>query len=159
MRLFRISMLTLVAVGAAAPAFADATLFLGSTTTPSHRAARGVALGVGLLIIGFEFEYSTTGEDAAESAPSLRTGMANVLVQSPLPIARLQPYVTIGGGGYRERLGTESQTSAVANAGFGVKISLAGPLRARVDYRMLRLAGTPLHARNHRIYAGVNLNF
>ena len=62
-------------------------------------AAKGVAIGVGLLIIGFEFEYSDTGEDFEEGVPSLRTGMGNVLLQTPLPLLVMRFYVTVGGGG------------------------------------------------------------
>jgi hypothetical protein len=40
-----------------------------------------------------------------------------------------------------------------------VKITLAGPLRARIDYRVLRLNGDPLHSVVHRAYAGLNLAF
>jgi hypothetical protein len=40
-----------------------------------------------------------------------------------------------------------------------VKISLLGPLRARVDYRVFKLQGDPLHDVVHRVYAGVNLRF
>jgi len=143
----------------AAPAAADATVFLGSTTTPSARAAKGVAIGVGLVIVGFEFEYSGTSEDDAEAAPGLRTGMGNVLLQTPFPIARMQFYVTAGGGMYRESLGDDRETGFGANTGGGVKVSLAGPLRARLDYRVFTLRGDPRHDRVQRVYAGLNLAF
>ena len=42
-----------------------------------------------------------------DAAPSLRTGMGNVLLQTPFPIAGMQFYVTLGAGGYRERLGED----------------------------------------------------
>ena len=64
MRRFRPTMIvTLLLASSAAPAWADATLFLGATTTPTNRTARGAALGTGLLLVGFEFEYSSTTED------------------------------------------------------------------------------------------------
>lgn len=143
----------------AAPAFADATAFIGSTTTPANRAVRGVAIGIGLLVVGFEFEYASTSEDLAEQAPALRTGMGNVLLQTPFPIAGLQFYATMGGGGYRETLAERQETQVGINTGGGVKISLLGPLRARVDYRVFKLRGEPLHDTVHRFYAGVNLAF
>jgi hypothetical protein len=148
----------------ATPAFADATVFIGSTATPTSRAVKGVALGVGLLIVGFEFEYADTSEDLTEDAPSLRTGMGNVLLQTPIPVAGMQFYGTIGGGGYREGLradepGGRQETHVAVNTGGGVKISLLGPIRARVDYRIFKLRGEPLHSTVHRIYAGVNLAF
>jgi hypothetical protein len=139
-------------------ALADATLFLGATTTPSSRWARGGAVGISLLVIGFEFEYSNTSEELEELAPSLRTGMANVLLQTPFPNS-FQIYGTVGGGIYRERLADDQETHFGANVGGGVKLSLAGPLRLRVDYRVFTLQGSPRHSRPQRFYAGVNLMF
>jgi hypothetical protein len=141
------------------PASADATFFIGSTTTPANRAAKGFAIGAGLLIVAFEFEYSNTNEDVLDAAPSLKTGMGNVLLQTPVAIGGLQPYFTTGGGMYRERLGERQETSFGGNVGGGVKVSLAGPLRVRLDYRVLTLQGDPLHSRVHRVYAGANLKF
>jgi hypothetical protein len=141
------------------PAAADATAFIGSTTNPSSRLAKGAAIGAGLLIIGFEFEYAQTSEDEIEAAPSLTTGMGNVLLQTPFPIAGMQFYATTGAGAYRETLGTRQETHVGVNTGGGVKVSLLGPLRVRVDYRVFKLQGDPLHSIVHRIYGGVNLKF
>jgi hypothetical protein len=143
----------------AAPASADLTAFVGLSPSPERHLAKGVALGGGLLIVGFEFEYGDISEDAAERVPSVKTGMGNVLLQTPIPIAGWQFYGTIGGGVYRERLDERSETSFVGNIGGGAKVTLAGPLRARFDYRMLTLRGDPLYSRVHRFYAGVNLAF
>jgi hypothetical protein len=142
-----------------APALADATAFIGTTTTPANRAAKGLALGVGLLIVGFEFEFSDTGETPEEAAPSLRTGMGNVLLQTPFPVAGMQFYVTTGAGGYRENLGERQETHFGFNSGGGAKITLLGPVRARLDYRIFKLRGEPLHSVVHRVYAGLNLAF
>jgi hypothetical protein len=150
---------TLLLLGVAQPAFADLTAFVGATTTPSSRAVRGFAGGVIFVVLGFEFEYADTAEDESELAPSLRTGMGNLIVQTPFPVSGLQFYGTIGGGFYRERLGDVSETSVGGNIGGGVKISLAGPLKARVDYRIFNLRGDPLHSRPQRVYAGLNLAF
>lgn len=141
------------------PAFADATLFLGSTTTPANRPAKGLALGVSLLVVGFEFEFAGTSEAIEEAAPALRTGMGNVLLQTPIPVAGMQFYVTTGAGLYRERLGARQETHAGFNTGGGAKISLLGPIGARLDYRIFKLRGEPLHSTVHRVYAGVNLAF
>ena len=149
----------LIILSAASPALADATAFIGSTSTPAHRAAKGFAIGMGLLVVGFEFEYSSTSEDRAEGAPSLRTGMGNVLLQTPVAVMGLQPYFTTGAGVFRERLDSVQETNAGFNTGGGVKVSLAGPIRARLDYRIFRLRGEPLHETVHRLYAGVNLRF
>jgi hypothetical protein len=159
MRLIRLAALTLLLTAAAAPAFADATLFIGSNSSPSNRQVKGFAGGIGLLIVGFEFEYANTSEDLAKAAPSLQTYMGNGLVQTPFAIMGFQPYLTIGGGVYRERLDTRQETQFGINSGGGVKISLLGPLRARVDYRVFTLRGDPLHSTAHRVYAGVNLKF
>src|SRR5688572_3042779 len=145
----------------AAPAYADATAFLGTATTPANRQARGFALGFGLLIVGFEFEYASAKEDIDDGAPALRTGMGNVLLQTPFPIMGLQPYATTGVGGYREQVGEggaiRQETNIGFNSGGGVKVSLLGPLRARFDYRIFKLRGDPLHDTVHRFYVGVNL--
>jgi hypothetical protein len=148
----------LVLLGAT-PALADATIFIGSTTTPTNRATKGVAIGVGLLIVAFEFEYASTSEHADKRAPSLRTGMGNALLQTPVPIAGMQFYVTAGGGGYRETLGARQETHVGLNTGGGVKVSLLGPIRARLDYRVFNLRGDPLHTRVQRVYAGLNVAF
>jgi hypothetical protein len=156
----RIALLALLlALVSAVPASADVTAFVGATTTPANRTAKGFALGVGLLIVGFEFEYSSTSEEELESAPSLRTGMGNVLLQTPVPILGLQPYFTTGGGVYRERLGELLETHVGINTGGGVKVSLLGPVKARLDYRLFKLRGTPLHSTVHRLYAGLNFSF
>ena len=148
-----------VLLGAASPAFADATAFIGTTSTPANRQARGFALGVGLLVVGFEFEYASTAEEPEDAAPGLRTGMGNVLLQTPFAVFGMQPYFTTGGGVYRETLGTISETQFGINSGGGVKVSLLGPVRARIDYRVFHLRGEPLHDTVHRVYAGLNLRF
>jgi hypothetical protein len=142
------------------PAFADATLFIGTTTTPSKHTTKGFAIGAGLLIVGVEFEYASTVEDPLKAAPALRTGVGNVYAQTPIAVAGMRFYATTGAGGYREKLGTAHQETNIAfNTGGGVKVSLFGPLRARVDYRVFRLRGAPLYPTLHRVYAGVNLGF
>lgn len=159
MRLARALLAFALLVAAASPAYADATLFIGTTATPANRQVRGFAIGVGLLIVGFEFEYASTSEEIDDAAPGLRTGMGNVLFQTPFPVFGFQPYFTTGGGAYRETLETHQETHFGINSGGGVKITLLGPVRARVDYRVFNLRGEPLHGTVHRIYAGFNLNF
>jgi opacity protein-like surface antigen len=120
---------------------------------------RGFSVGGGLIIVGFEFEYASSSEDEDELSPRLRTFMGNGLLQTPFPIAGMQFYATAGGGVYRETLLEESETHVGINVGGGVKMSLAGPLRLRLDYRVFTLQGEPRHARPHRFYAGLNLKF
>jgi opacity protein-like surface antigen len=150
------------------PASADITAFLGRTTTPEARTAKGLAIGTGLLIVGFEFEYGSTAEALAVSngtavdAPEIKTYMFNGLLQTPVPIARMQFYGTLGGGVYHETLSTDpgnDGTNFGTNVGGGAKISLVGPLRLRLDYRIFSLRGTPRHSTVQRFYAGVNLKF
>ena len=159
MRLIRSLLTAALLIGVAIPAFADATVFIGTTSTPSNRTVKGAAFGAGFLVVAFEFEYADTSQDELDGAPSLRTGMGNVLIQTPLFIHGFQPYFTTGGGVFRESLGDQSETSFGANTGGGVKIAVAGPIRARVDYRLFRLRGEPLHDTVHRVYAGLNINF
>lgn len=148
-----------VLVAGASRAHADATLFIGATTAPVNRTAKGVAIGAGLLILGFEFEYSDTTDDVKSGAPSLKTGTGNLLLQSPVAFAGFQPYFEIGGGVYREELSTISNTGFVGNTGAGLKISLIGPIRLRVDYRAFTLKNGALTTPTHRVYAGVNVKF
>ena len=155
---FTILLASLLFLSLPASAAADATAFIGSTTTPSSRLARGFAVGLSVLIVGFEFEYSHTSEDEDEAAPSLRTYMGNVLLQTP-SIAGMQFYFTTGGGAFRETLAARQETHFGVNTGGGVKVALLGPLRARIDYRVFTLQGGPLYSPVHRVYAGANLAF
>lgn len=159
-RTFLVPIVVVAAILAAArPASADITAFLGFSPTTSTRAARGLAVGGGFLVVGFEFEYSDIAEDTEKLAPGLRTGMFNGMVQTPIPIARMQFYGTVGGGIYREDLGLDSETNVGINLGGGVKVRLIGPLRARFDYRVFKLRGALVNDRYHRFYAGVNVGF
>jgi opacity protein-like surface antigen len=142
-----------------ARASADVTGFIGTSSTPSTRLVKGLAVGTGLLIVGFEFEYAHTNEDLQKAAPGVRTFMFNGLVQTPIPIAGMQFYGTAGGGVFRETLDRDSETNLGINVGGGVKISLIGPLRLRLDYRVFTLRGTPLYDKPQRFYAGINLKF
>ena len=159
MRFMKRALICAMVLFAAAPVWADATVFVGANLTPTNRAVRGGALGAGLLIIGFEGEYAFTPDDPEAAAPSLVTGSGNVLLQTPFAVLGLQPYVTTGAGLYREKLGTHQDTSFALNTGGGVKVSLAGPLRLRVDYRVFKLGSGALSSPAHRIYLGLNLKF
>jgi opacity protein-like surface antigen len=148
-----------------ATAAADLTAFLGVNPTPTNRPLRGFAAGAGLVIVGFEVEYANTSEDFDEAAPGLRTVMVNGLLQTPVPIAGMQFYATAGGGVFRETLDDDAdildrqETNVGVNVGGGVKMSLLGPLRLRLDYRVFTLQGSTLHSRPQRFYAGLNLRF
>ncbi len=146
-------------LGSVSTVSADATAFLGITSTPQNHGLRGFALGFGLVIVGFEFEYANAVEDLVDGLPSLQTGSGNVLLQTPVDIFRAQFYGTTGGGVFRERLGGRQETHVGTNVGGGAKIRLVGPLRVRLDYRIFRLQGEPLHQTYQRFYAGANLAF
>jgi opacity protein-like surface antigen len=148
-----------LALAVPSTASADITGFLGVNFTPTNRAVAGGAIGIGLVIVGFEFEYAHNGEDNARAAPDLRTFMFNGLLQTPFPIAGMQFYGTIGGGVYHEVLFDVSETNVGMNVGGGVKISLIGPLRLRFDYRAFNLSGDARHSKPQRFYAGVNVKF
>ena len=159
--------LVLLALGAS-PARADLTAFIGAQSSPSARMTKGVAVGSGFLVVGFEVEYAQVSpeDDCIAStdacAPSLRTGMMNGLVQTPRGLVpRMQLYVTAGGGFYRERfeaLDIQS-TGAATNVGGGAKITLVGPLRVRLDYRLFKLGSEAVHRTPQRFSVGANLAF
>jgi len=146
-------------LGIPSTAAADITAFLGVNPTPTNRAARGFAIGTGLVIVAFEFEYAHSNEDISEGSPALRTFMFNGLLQTPIKIAGMQFYGTAGAGAYRETLNDNSETNVGVNVGGGVKISLIGPIRLRLDYRVMTLQGDARHPRPQRFYAGVNFKF
>jgi hypothetical protein len=146
----------------ALPALADATAFIGAHTNPERQQVRGLAFGMGVIIVGVEGEYATAGEDEEQRTPSLTTFSGNVYAQTPIPLFGMRFYATTGAGVYRERLDAvdHQETNVLFNTGGGAKITLIGPLRVRVDYRVLKLRGEPLRPSVvHRVYAGVNLAF
>ena len=148
----------LIVAASPTPAAADLTGFLGATTSPNAaRGGRGFAVGLSLVIVGFEFEYSRTLEDIETTSPGLTTSMFNGLVMTPT--GNTQLYLTAGGGLYRERTGLETETSIGTNIGGGIKMGLAGPLRLRIDYRVFDLRGTPRFKNPQRFYAGINIAF
>ncbi len=152
-------MTALLLLGLPGRALADVTVFLGANTSPANRQVKGLAIGAGLLIVAFEFEYADTTEDPAAGAPSLKTGMGNLLLQTPIAVLGIQPYFVTGGGFYLEELGTHSDKGFAVGTGGGAKISLVGPLRLRVDYRVIKLGSGALTTPTHRVYAGLNLKF
>src|SRR5262245_62211789 len=105
---------TLALLATAHPARADLTAFIGTQSNPSTRTTTGISAGMGVLIVGFEGEYAqahgddiclaATASSLGECAPSLRTVMGNLLIQTPRGILpRLQLYGPVGGGYFRER--------------------------------------------------------
>jgi opacity protein-like surface antigen len=189
--MYRPSVLALLAIAglliSATPTRADVTAFIGSsrlTKAPvavtddsdkDFRFNKGFAIGLSLVIVGFEFEWSNSAGDDSTCggtpfrnycSPSLTTGMANVLLQTPHGIMPVQVYGTVGAGFYREHydldvydLPDENDYGVGTNVGGGVKIDVVGPLRLRLDYRVFKLANDAFHATPQRFYAGANLAF
>ena len=156
-RTLLVSLLALAGIlGRPAPASADVTFFFGFSPTPDYRMTRGVAAGVNMAIIGFEFDYSYTSQKETDAVPGLRTGMMNVLVMTP---TKTQLYVTAGAGVFRESLNGEGVTNFGTNIGGGLKWPIFGPLQLRLDYRIFNLRGGPLETRPQRFYAGLNIPF
>lgn len=153
----RVLTLTVVCLALSAlPARADVTAFLGLTPTPERHAAKGFAVGAGLIIVGWEFEFSHIGEDTLARLPGLKTYSGNFIVQTP---TSTQLYATTGVEAYRENLGTAQETHVGTNVGGGVKFKLVGPLRVRADYRIFKLQGSPIHDVYQRFYVGGNIKF
>ena len=151
--------LAVVLLACAARAEADLTAFLGSNTTPTNRPVQGIAVGLSVLVVGVEFEYSDTKADEAGNARR-RAGMFNVLAQTPSLFSSLQFYATVGAGLYREEGTGLLETSAATNSGGGVKVGLVGPFRARFDYRVFVLRGeSSPNKTHHRFYTGLNIAF
>jgi len=140
-----------------APAAADVTAFFGVSPSPSTRTTQGVAIGVGLIVVGFEFEYGKTKQDDLKGAPGLTTGMGNLMVMTPTQ--KVQLYATTGGGMFHEIYRTRGTTNFGTNVGGGVKLGLAGPIRLRLDYRVFKLNGDPLFTKVQRFYGGLSLSF
>lgn len=143
----------------ARPAHADITAFLGVSPTPHNHMVKGFSAGMGLLVLGWEFEYANLSEDSLEQLTGLKTYSGNVLVQTPIPVAGTQFYATAGVEGYREELGAAEETHVGTNIGGGAKIKLVGPIRVRLDYRIFKLQGSPIHSVYQRFYVGGNLKF
>jgi hypothetical protein len=78
-----LALLVLVPVSVAA----DATAFIGAYTNPERQQVRGFAAGVSILIVGFEGEYATAGEDDSAGTPSLTTFSGNISRRRHFPFS------------------------------------------------------------------------
>lgn len=153
-------MLLILPTALAGTAYADLTAFGGTHRATASPWTLGVSLGLSLRLTGIEFEYARTPADAAAGTASLETGMASLLFHTPLDrLGPLQFYGAVGAGVYRERLAGWENRSAGVNAGGGVTITIAEPLRLRLDYRRFTLRGARHRRSPERVYAGVTLAF
>ena len=96
------------------PASADLTAFLGRTTTPEPPQCEGPRdrHGPADRRLRVRVRRDRRRSDVAPGAglpsrPALKTYMFNGLLQTPVPIARMQFYGTLGGGVYHETLSTQ----------------------------------------------------
>jgi hypothetical protein len=153
------SLAVLALLTAARPASADLTAFLSANTTPQAREGYGFAIGGGFGVVGWEGEYAWATEDPGDLAPALRTLTGNVLFQNPLPMNGFTFYGTLGAGFYREEFFSASETNITTSFGGGFKLTVAGPLRVRVDYRVFTFMGDPEYGVPKRFYVGGTLQF
>jgi len=143
-----------------ATTYADVTLFTGANNTTANRPTHGFSIGMLFMkTVGFEVEYASALEDPALGAPLLRTGMANVVVETPTAVKGFKFYGTTGIGIYREKFVSSRFNQLGLNIGGGIKMTLAGPFRVRVDYRIFRLRGSPQESDPKRLYVGLNVAF
>jgi len=162
--LIAVALSTAAAVAQTPESPVNVTALTGVAMAPSAHAAIGVAVGVRPRPspVSLEFEYSRSRSDPAVGVPAFVTFAGNLLVQLPLPPARFQFYVTFGVGLYVLSLNNHSsEPNDARNVGGGVKVTLAGPLKLRLDYRSFRLApiGGEYHSNEQRLYVGLVAGF
>jgi len=139
-------------------AYADITAFLGAYLTPTRQPVQGVSAGFKILMAGVEFEVVRASEDVEAKRPGIQEGSASVLAETPT--GRVKLYGLLGAGLYRDLVaGVAGDTKRSAHIGGGIKISLAGPIGLRVDYRLVSFSGRVEDKRQQRLYAGACLNF
>ena len=115
---------------------------------------------MGLLIVAFEFEYADTSEDPPATAPGAQDRHGQrAAADAGADLRRFSRTSRPAAGSIAKTLGAHEETGVGTNVGGGVKISLAGPLRLRVDYRVFKLGSGALNSPAHRFYAGLNLKF
>jgi hypothetical protein len=146
------------------------TAFGGVAMAPGPHPAIGVAVGVkssGLLSrrptpVSLEFEYARSRSDPAGGVPAIVTFAGNLLIQPLRQTSRRRFYGTIGAGLFVHLLDRRSSEANDAwNIGGGAKVTLAGPLKLRVDYRAFFLfpVSGEYHSNEHRFYAGIVAGF
>ena len=82
-----------------------------------------------------------------------------MLVQTPIEVHGHAVLWHCRRGRLSGELGALEETHFGTNIGGGAKIKLLGPLRVRLDYRIFRLQGAPIHDDYQRFYVGANLKF
>jgi hypothetical protein len=143
--------------GSSEKASADATVFVGLTSSSGRPTTAGAFGFFPNERVGYEFEYS--GSRDRQDKQSFITYGVNFLVQGNLPGKRMQIYGLAGWAIYDESPGAGG---ACTPLGVGAKVPLSGALKLRVDYRLFFLRSgdqAPTVPRRHRISVGVALAF
>jgi hypothetical protein len=144
------------------------TGFAGVAVASGPHPANGVAVGLKPQPgpVSLEFEYSRSRRDQVAGVLAIETLACNILVQPSRQRSRFQFYGTFGVGLYaplhdpsRRRGGVHqsSEPDSARNIGGGAKVTLAGPLKLRMDYRAFFLAGG--ESNQHRFYVGIVTGF
>ena len=121
-----------------------------------ERSGRGAAIGAGFTIVAFEFEYASSGDDPTSARRRSRRAWATCCCRRRWPSSG-SSRTSRPAAASITRAGEHGDTGFGFNTGGGVKISLVGPLRLRVDYRVFKLGSGALYSPAHRVYAGLNL--
>ena len=152
--------LALLLAAIAAPARADVTAFIGANTTPANRQVRGARARLRPARSSASSSSTPTRPTIrAPTAPSLKTGMGNMLLQTPVRVLRHSAVLH----DRRRHLSREARRAP----GHGLRPEhrrrreglARRPVRLRVDYRVFKLGSGALNSPAHRIYAGLNLKF
>jgi len=165
--LVRAGLLGIVLAATAPTARADTTSFVAVGTDTASQREVGVAFGLCPGIFGWEVEYAGTLGRGGESDPSVGTISGNFLLQTTVPIRRTQFYGIAGFGVYGKQSGKQGSGEInIRDIGAGAKITLAGPLKLRLDYRLFLLGESPdatpgmrLDRHPQRFSAGLSLAF
>jgi len=141
------------------------TAFAGAAMAPDAHAVSGIGVGVRPQPgpVSIEFEYSGRRIDRTRSVPSIVTFAGNFLVQVPVRQSRFELYAAFGVGFYILQPDHQSgeDSDSAWNFGGGAKVTLAGPLKLRMDYRVFRLAPIPdrHHSDLRRLSLGIVAGF
>jgi hypothetical protein len=141
------------------------TAFAGAAMVPDAHAVSGIGVGVRPQPgpVSIEFEYSRSRSDPTRPVPAIVTLAGNFLVQVPVRQSRFELYGAFGVGFYVLQPDPQSGEDADSawNFGGGAKVTLAGPLKLRIDYRVFRLAASPgrHHSDLRRLSVGIVAGF
>jgi len=143
---------------------ASITAFAGVAMASGPHPATGVAVGLKLLPgpVSLEFEHSRGRRDPTAGVPAMETFAINILTQPSRQRSRFQFYGTFGVGLYAVlRDNHVSDVTEARNIGGGVKVTLAGPLKFRMDYRAFflgKMDGED-YPNAHRFFVGIVAGF